>query len=68
VLNQHHFLQRARKKLHHLVHGVTRAGADVVDDRIVGVYRSIGVPIPFVDRVAVADQKLLDLQSIGDLL
>jgi hypothetical protein len=68
VLDQHHPFQRAGQELDHLVHAVARTGGDVIDDGVRGVDGPVGVPVALIDRMAVADQHLLDLQPVGHLL
>jgi hypothetical protein len=68
VLDEHYALERAGEELHHVINALARARADVVDHGVPGVYGSVCVPVALVDRVAVADEQLLDLEAVGDLL
>jgi hypothetical protein len=68
VLDELDALKSTREELHHFIDAVARAGADVVDDGIFGVDRSVRVPVAVVDRVVITDEQLLNLKAIGDLL
>src|SRR5438874_1309424 len=64
MLNQHYAFERALQERDHLVDALAGSGADVVDNCIGGVNRSVAVPILLIDGIAIADQQSLDLKAV----